>query len=68
MVELDTLLLEVFNQMQVLAHDRVKLNLGNYRSGVGMRRSGSPKTSGGESDWKCDQLHTQGRRDHGRAG
>jgi two-component system OmpR family sensor kinase len=29
MVELDTLLLEVLNQMQVLAHDRVKLNLGN---------------------------------------
>jgi len=27
-VELDTLLLEVLNQMQVLAHDRVKLNLG----------------------------------------
>lgn len=29
MVELDTLLLEVLNQMQVLAHDRVKLSLGN---------------------------------------
>jgi signal transduction histidine kinase len=28
-VELDTLLLEVLNQMQVLAHDRVTLNLGN---------------------------------------
>ena len=28
-VELDTLLLEVLNQMQVLAHDRVKLNLGD---------------------------------------
>lgn len=28
-VELDTLLLEVLNQMQVLAHDKVKLNLGN---------------------------------------
>ena len=28
-VELDTLLLEVLNQMQVLARDRVKLNLGN---------------------------------------
>ena len=28
-VELDTLLLEVMNQMQVLAHDRVKLNLGD---------------------------------------
>ena len=28
-VELDTLLLEVLNQMQVLAQDRVKLNLGN---------------------------------------
>jgi two-component system OmpR family sensor kinase len=28
-VELDTLLLEVLNQMQVLAHDRVKLDLGN---------------------------------------
>lgn len=27
-VELDTLLLEVLNQMQVLAHDKVKLNLG----------------------------------------
>jgi two-component system OmpR family sensor kinase len=29
MVELDTLLLEVLNQMQVLARDRVTLNLGN---------------------------------------
>jgi two-component system OmpR family sensor kinase len=29
LVELDTLLLEVLNQMQVLARDRVKLNLGN---------------------------------------
>jgi two-component system OmpR family sensor kinase len=29
LVELDTLLLEVLNQMQVLAHDRVTLNLGN---------------------------------------
>jgi signal transduction histidine kinase len=29
LVELDTLLLEVLNQMQVLAHDRIKLNLGN---------------------------------------
>ncbi len=28
-VELDTLLLEVLNQMQVLAHDKVKLNLGD---------------------------------------
>jgi two-component system, OmpR family, sensor kinase len=28
-VELDTLLLEVLNQMQVLARDRVRLNLGN---------------------------------------
>ncbi len=28
-VELDTLLLEVLNQMQVLAHDRIKLNLGS---------------------------------------
>jgi two-component system OmpR family sensor kinase len=28
-VELDTLLLEVMNQMQVLAHERVKLNLGD---------------------------------------
>jgi len=28
-VELDTLLLEVLNQMQVLAHDRVKLSLGD---------------------------------------
>jgi len=28
-VELDTLLLEVMNQMQVLAHDRITLNLGN---------------------------------------
>ncbi len=29
-VELDTLLLEVLNQMKVLAHDRVKLSLGNF--------------------------------------
>jgi two-component system, OmpR family, sensor kinase len=29
LVELDTLLLEVLNQMQVLAHDRVTLNLGD---------------------------------------
>ncbi|OGO61988.1 MAG: hypothetical protein A2032_00095 [Chloroflexi bacterium RBG_19FT_COMBO_49_13] len=29
LVELDTLLLEVLNQMQVLTHDRVKLNLGD---------------------------------------
>jgi two-component system, OmpR family, sensor kinase len=29
LVELDTLLLEVMNQMQVLAHDRVRLNLGS---------------------------------------
>lgn len=29
LIELDTLLLEVLNQMQVLAHDRVTLNLGN---------------------------------------
>ncbi len=29
MVELDTLLLEVLSQMQVLAHDRVRLNLGS---------------------------------------
>ena len=29
LVELDTLLLEVLNQMQVLTHERVKLNLGN---------------------------------------
>jgi signal transduction histidine kinase len=29
LVELDTLLLEALNQMKVLAHDRVKLNLGN---------------------------------------
>jgi len=28
-VELDTLLLEVLNQMQVLTHDRIKLNLGS---------------------------------------
>jgi two-component system OmpR family sensor kinase len=28
-VELDTLLLEVMNQMQVLAHDRIKITLGN---------------------------------------
>lgn len=29
LVELDTLLLEVLNQMQVLTHDRVRLNLGS---------------------------------------
>jgi signal transduction histidine kinase len=29
LVELDTLLLEVLNQLQVLTHDRIKLNLGN---------------------------------------
>jgi two-component system OmpR family sensor kinase len=29
LVELDTLLLEVLNQMQVLTHDRIKLNLGS---------------------------------------
>ena len=29
LVELDTLLLEALNQMKVLAHDRVQLNLGN---------------------------------------
>lgn len=29
MIELDTLLLEVLSQMQVLVHDRVKLNLGS---------------------------------------
>ncbi|MGE5124546.1 MAG: sensor histidine kinase [Acidobacteriaceae bacterium] len=29
LIELDTLLLEVLNQMQVLAHERVKLNLGD---------------------------------------
>ena len=61
-VEMDTLLLEVFKEMRVLARERVQIKTARDRPGHDQRRPRPVEAGADQPDRQCHQIHAARRR------
>ena len=61
-LELDTLVLEVFQEMRVLAGEKVRLEAVEHRSDADVRRPRPAEAGAAERGGQCHPVHAAGRR------